>query len=70
MILIQKFNFFFICFWWKYDDEMVLDGALDKKNSFLDYKQDNFLCLKIPFFQRRKHIVLVREFEFFVISSC
>ena len=49
---------------------MVLDGALDKKNSFLDCKQDNFLCLKNPIFPRRKHIVIVREFEFFVISSC
>ena len=32
---------------------MVLDGALDKKkNSFLDYKQDNFLSLKNPIFPK------------------
>ena len=31
MILIQKLNFFLIFFGQKYDDEMVLGGALDKK---------------------------------------
>ena len=65
MILIQKFNFFFICFWWKYDDEMVLDGALDKKNCLLDYiiNKTIFFVWKISFFQGRKH-VLVREVDF------
>ena len=34
MILIQKLNFSLFVFGQKYDDEMVLGGALDKKYLF------------------------------------
>ena len=64
----SKNSNFFCLFLVKIWLQIVLDDAVDKKNAFKTVNKTIFYVWKIPFFQRRKPIVLVAEFEFFYFS--
>ena len=63
-----KIQIFFCLFLVKIWLQIVLDDAVDKKNAFKTVNKTIFYVWKIPFFQRRKPILLVTEFEFFYFS--
>ena len=65
----RKIQIFLYLFLVKIRRRIVLDDAVDKKWLFRLQTRQLFYVWKIPFLQRRKPTVLVREFEFFFVCS-
>ena len=65
----RKIQIFLYLFLVKIRRRIVLDDAVDKKWLFRLQTRQLFYVWKIPFLQRRKPIVLVRECEFFFVCS-